>query len=199
MSTLPNYINQDSFSTYITYLAIKRHFTTKKYDYYKYNGKVKANIESFAKRNDAFFFAKLSKKDDHINRILANVLENPKVWVRDIVGDKGDTIYTSWKKRTDSLGYTFKGELEQLDDDYKSNFIVSDGQHPYLITLYLQKKISLETFVILCYASNIFPYWEEKIVDKFIACDIIDQSRKYKPFLSYDPKRFNSIIKDRFL
>lgn len=198
ISTLPNYINQASFNTYVTYLAIKRHFTSKGYDYYKYNGKVKANIDSFATRNDAFFFAKLSKKDDVVNVILSNVIRDPKVWVRDIVGDQGDQCYVDWKKKIDSLGYTFKGELNQLKDDYKSNFIVRSGQHPYLITLFLEKKISMETFTILSHSANIFEYWTESVVDKFIAYDIIDMSKKYRPFLAYEVPRFNTMVKNRF-
>jgi len=199
ISTLPNYINQASFDAYVTYLAIKRHFTTKSYDYYKYNGKVKANMDTFATRNDAFFFGKLAKKPDYVNLILSNVIEEPKIWVRDIVGDEGEQRYNAWKKKIDSLGYTFKNELGLLKDDYKSNFIVSDGQHPHLITLFLQKRISLETFTILAYAANIFSYWEQNVVDKFIAYDIIDLSKKYKPFLTYDGQRFNALVKDRFL
>jgi len=198
-STLPSYINQASFDAYVTYLAIKRHFTTKNYDYYKYNGKVKANIDSFAARNDAFFFSKLSKKQDHINLILANVIDEPKIWVRDIVSDEGEQRYNKWKKKIDSLGYTFSNEMAILKDDYKSNFIVSNGQHPYLITLFLQKKLSMETFTILTHSANIFAYWEENMSDKFIAQDIIDTSRKYKPFLNYEVLRFNTLVKNRFL
>ena len=48
----------EGFDAYKTYLALKRHFTSD-YDYFKYNGKVRAGVESFLKRNDKFFFRKL--------------------------------------------------------------------------------------------------------------------------------------------
>ena len=53
----------EGFDAYKTYLAIKQHFTSG-YDYFKYNGKVKAKIESFLKRKDKFFFRKLQKRYD---------------------------------------------------------------------------------------------------------------------------------------
>ena len=53
----------EGFDAYKVYLALKQHFTSN-YDYFKYNGKVRAGEESFLKRNDRFFFRKLSKKYD---------------------------------------------------------------------------------------------------------------------------------------
>ena len=35
---------------YQTYLAIKNHFSSPSYDYFKYQGKVKVNSQSFEKR-----------------------------------------------------------------------------------------------------------------------------------------------------
>ena len=51
----------EGFEAYKTYLALKRHFTSD-YNYFKYNGKIRASEESFLRRNDRFFFRKLSKK-----------------------------------------------------------------------------------------------------------------------------------------
>ena len=46
---------------YRTYLAIRNHFKTD-YDFFKYNGKMKVSNDSFLKRRDKFFFAKLERK-----------------------------------------------------------------------------------------------------------------------------------------
>jgi hypothetical protein len=177
---------------------MKRHFTTKGYDYQKYHGKVKANFETFRTRNDAYFFAKLAKKDDYENLLLANMVQKPEIWIREIVDDVGYQIYIEWIRKIESLGYIFKSELNELKDDYKENFMSYNGQHPYIATLYMQRKISLETFTILSHSANIFAYWEEKVVDKIIFYDIITKSKKYKPFLVYDQVRFKQIIKDKF-
>ena len=40
------------FDVYKTYLAIKLHFQSDSYDYYKYGGKVNAKLDTFTKRKD---------------------------------------------------------------------------------------------------------------------------------------------------
>jgi|TARA_Y100000389_G_scaffold203782_1_gene253435 hypothetical protein len=149
-------------------------------------------------RNDAYSFAKLAKKDDPQGLILSNLLINKNIWVRDLLDSEGEARYTNWRKRIESLGYIFKSELAHLNDEYKRNFISIDGQHPLVMTLLLQKKISLETFTILSHQANIFSYWSEKVVDKHVSFDIINKSRKYKPFLDFEPKRFQELIKNHF-
>jgi len=193
-----NYANEASFRVYIDYLALKKHFSTKGYDYHKYRGKVKASFETFRARNDVFFFYKISKKDDPHRVLLANLVVNPKSWIREISEDSGEENYLAWEKRIQSLTYLFKSELSNLKDDYKSNFVVSNGQHPYIMSLYLQKKISLETIAILSHVSNVLDYWEKDLVDKFVAGDIITLLRKYYPFLKIDEKKFSQIVKERF-
>ena len=190
--------SDDSFNAYVKFLALKKHFTTDNYDYFKYNGKVRANYETFMSRNDAYSFAKLAKKDDPQGLILSNLLINKNIWVRDLLDSEGEARYINWRKKIESLGYVFKSELAHLDDEYKQNFISRDGQHPLVMTLLLQKKISLETFTILAFMANIFSYWSEKVVDKHVSFDIINKSRKYKPFLDFEPKRFQKLIKDHF-
>jgi hypothetical protein len=197
--TSPTFANEESFSAYVKYLAFKRHFTTDSYDYFKYNGKVRASIDSFQSRNDSFFFLKLARKDDYENIILANMIEKPDIWVRDILEQEGHNRYIKWKKRMDSLGYIFKSDINTMLDEYEDNFVVRDGQHPHIMTMMLQKKISLETFTIMTHLANIFPYWDKKIVDKVVSRDIMKKSRKYKPFLDLDWNRYKTYVKDQFL
>jgi hypothetical protein len=193
-----NYATEESFRAYVDYLALKRHFTTDSYDYQKYNGKVRASFESFQTRNDAFFFYKLSKNKNWHNIILANILKNPNVWIREILEESGETIFAEWEGRIDSLTYTFKDDLSRLKENYAENFIPNNGQHPYVMTLYLQNKISIETFTILANISNVYDRWSNEIVDKVVARDIIRLSKKYYPFLEINRKKFSEIVKERF-
>lgn len=193
-----NFANELSFKAYIEYLALKKHFTTDGYDYHKYNGKVKASFDKFATRNDAFFFHKLSKKRDWNKILLANIVKNPSVWIRDIVEETGESVFAAWESRIDSITYTFKEDLKQLNEDYASNFFVKNGQHPLLLTLYLQNRISLETFSILVHAAKVYEYWEKEISDRIVARDIIRLSKKYYPFLEIDQKKFSGIVKNHF-
>lgn len=192
------FVNDQSFEAYVKYLALKKHFTTDGYDYFKYNGKIKTSFDAFNGRNDTYFFTKLAKREDYINLMIANMLVKPNIWIRELLDEEANSRYTEWKKKVESLTYTFKSELKHLHDDYQQNFISRDGQHPYVMSLYNQKQISLETFTILAHSAKIFDYWSEKIVDKIISRDIIRLSRKYKPFLVYDEKKFKGIIREHF-
>ena len=66
---------------YLTYCAMKAHFSTGDYDFSKYDGKSKVSRESFWKRNDRIFFVKLSRKynDTEIKEyLLANFVKDSK-------------------------------------------------------------------------------------------------------------------------
>ena len=46
--------SREGFDSYQLYLGVKLHFNSESYDFIKYNGKVKADLPSFLKRNDRF-------------------------------------------------------------------------------------------------------------------------------------------------
>ena len=50
------------FDAYRQFLALKLHFTSNSYDYFKYNGKCNVTVSSFNKRREKFFFKKLSRE-----------------------------------------------------------------------------------------------------------------------------------------
>ena len=198
MLTSQSYANEDSFHWYVKYLAMKKHFTSDGYDYHRYNGKIRASYDKFRTRNDAYFFEKLSRRDNPEQLMLANMIAKPNVWIREIIEQEGESRYIEWQRKMDSLSRVFKTDLNQLDDNFKANFTVLDGQHPFIMRMYLQNKISLETLTILATIANIFPYWDEEIVDRIVARDIIRLIRKYKPFLEFDEKKFKNIVRERF-
>ena len=177
---------------------MKKHFTDAKYDYHKYHGKIRASYDKFRTRNDAYFFAKLADRDNPEKLMLANFLVKPDMWIRPILEQEGEDRYTDWQRKIDSLSRVFSQDLNQLDDNFQANFTSVNGQHPLIITLYLQQKVQLETITILAHISNIFPYWDKEIVDKIIAGDIIKLIRKYKPFLEIDEKKFKDLVRKRF-
>ena len=54
--------SREGYDAYTLYLGIKLHFYSKDYNFVRYNGKVKADINSFLKRKDKYHFGKLYKK-----------------------------------------------------------------------------------------------------------------------------------------
>lgn len=191
------YSTRDAYNIYVYYLALKRHFTSN-YDFFKYNGKVKANAQSFENRKDKFFFYKLSKKSEAKDYILANMIVDPSMWIGDMLEEKAQQNYVSWAKRIQSLSYSFKRDLNELNEKFDSNIVVDNGQHPQLLTLYMQEKISPETLVILDDLTKCFIYWDKKIHEKLIFPHINTFVSNYRPFLEYDKDKMRKIVVDKF-
>lgn len=187
------------YECYIDYLALKRHFTTESYDYFKYNGKVSAKRDSFEKRKDKFFFEKLSKHKEPHEFIVSNLIKNPKAWVRDIIySDVAESNYQDWIKKKQSLSYIISNELSNFNDDFDSNFKVLDGQVPHIISLYLGSKISLETLLVITDAIGCFSYWNKALKDNIIWTDMGMLIRKALPFIKYDKSKIKKIFLDKF-
>ena len=89
----------DGFDVYKIYLAIKLHFTSESYDYFKHNGKTTARLNTFTKRRDRYFFHKLSRSyssGDCVNYFVAGFIDSNSVWIGDVVGKSGQENYASW-------------------------------------------------------------------------------------------------------
>lgn len=184
--------------TYKLYVALHNHFTTS-YDYFRYNGKTHANINNFESRTDKHFLQKIGKHKDPPGLILSNLIVNPHAWSGDLVSSEAQEIYDQWKKRTQSLRYTFNIDLKKLDPDFDSNFRVIDGNHPTLLKLYLSEEICLETFSILVKITGCNKVWDKKL-------DSLDPMwpstkflwEKYTPFLPKDLNPFRKICLTHF-
>jgi hypothetical protein len=188
-----------AYQAYVEYIALKSHFTQKNYDYKKYNGKVKsASVASFERRNDKYLFHKLSKKSDLKGFLISNFLCDSSKWVGDlVVNEEAEAIYKTWLKRTQSLSYTFKSEINNLDDDFNSNFDCQTG-HPKLLKLYLSGKVSLETLKILCELTGCVAQWNLRMASDPIWSDVQKKLIKYSSFFSFDYDKMKSIAIDRF-
>jgi len=189
------------FDAYKTYLALKNHFTKNNYDYHKYQGKVRANLDSFYKRKDRFWFEKLSRnKTDQevIDFFIANFIhvgDPSSLWIGSIIHD-GDTHYKDWQKRIQSLSYIFKEESEKLFKDYKFEQVFDCSKsHPVLLKMFLGGKISLETMVIY---DRIFLYgknFDKKLKDP-VWETVSLKIKKYSPFIHIDVFRYRKILKE---
>ena len=109
----------EPYEAYVKYLALKSHFSDKNYDFFKYNGKVKAWRTTFESRKDKYFFYKLSKKKDPVEYLVANFVGSDDFYIGNIREDKSDEVYMDWKKRIESLTYTFKSDLSKMKEDFK--------------------------------------------------------------------------------
>lgn len=189
------------YQAYTEYVALKNHFTQKKYDYVKYNGKLKSTSQkTFEARNDKYLFAKLAKKKDVRGFLISNFIEyGAKKWIGELINnEEADRIYNEWLKRNQSLSYVFKTELEYLNRDFNSNFLCNDDSHPKLLKLYLSKKISLETLLILCDLTECIKMWNVKMASDLVWAEVEMKLTKYSCFFKYDREKIRKIVIDMF-
>ena len=188
-----------AFDCYKEYVALKNHFTKPSYDYHKYNGKSKLSFSSFDTRKDKLYFMKVAKHPDPRNYILSNLVENPKIWIKEIAFSvSAEETYTNWAKRQQSLMYLFKEELSKLEDNFDANFKAEDHSHPNVIKLFLRKEISLETLVILVDLVKCIAYWKKRFEYDPVIDETLNTIRKYRPFLNYDREKVKNIVLDKF-
>lgn len=147
----------NGFDVYKTYLGIKSHFKNPTYDYSKY-GNVKAKLDTFLARSDRYFFERIAKKynkQEIVELFVANFLMNENVWIGDFLTSEQESVYVQWRKRQESIEYTFQQDVYKICDILENNnkkfddLFRCDGGHPKIFCLVLQNEISPETYVIL--------------------------------------------------
>ena len=188
------------FQVYVTFLALKSHFSKESYDYFKYNKKTRASLKSFYARRDRYWFEKISrqKNEKEIEEFfVANFVssrDSESLWIGEIIKN-GEGVYKGWQKKMQSLSYLIKQESNSLFVNSKLNeiFDCSSG-HPILLRKYLSGNISLETLVIY---EKIFSYiknFNKKLKDP-VWETVRLKIQKYSPFINMDIAPYRKIIK----
>jgi len=189
----------DGFQTYQTYLSLKLHFSNENYDFFKFNGKSRSKPESFEKRKDKYFFKKISSKfdDTTIIEYFVSLFVNDKTfWIGNILDKDSDEIYKQWKRKTQSLCYTFEQDIDKLIFKYNKidNWFKVVNTHPPIIKEYLASNINLETVVILNQLLNFVKDLDKAISDPVIWPDMKRKILKYSPFLNIDRSKYKQLI-----
>jgi len=189
------------FETYQTYLSIKNHFSSSKYDYFKYGGRSRAKITAFNKRKDKYWFEKTSRKysdGEIVDFLLANFVttDNPKnLWIGEII-NSGERTYADWMRRKQSISYLFKEESEKLLEESNLEQLFECGKgHPIILKRFLGGDISLETFVIYDIIFSFSEKFDEKLFDP-VWETVSLKIRKYKPFLNINVFNFKKILRE---
>ena len=101
------------YNAYKTYIALKNHFRSDGYDYFKHRGKTRLKEQSFLKRKDKFFFEKLENKykEDLVDFFVCNLVTDQNSWIGTMVGDKAERTFNEWKKRNNCKCQSILGIL----------------------------------------------------------------------------------------
>ena len=188
------------FDAYRCYLSLKNHFTKDHYDYHKYRGKTRATQQAFYKRKDRFWFEKFArqKKDKEVEEFfVSNFIYSTDpgtMWIGEMIKE-GEGRYQEWKKKTQSLSYVFKEDIDTLFNgvSFDELFDCSSG-HPPILKSYLGNKTSLETLVICDRILGYRKDFDKKLNDP-VWETVSRKIKKYSPFLNIDVPRYKKILK----
>lgn len=193
------------FKAYQTYLALKRHFTSD-YDFFKYKGRIRLSEKSFLKRNDKYFFEKIERnhKKELVPFFVSNLLKDDGGWSGSLVGNQAEDVFVDWKKRFQSLKYSFKEDMIKLRDymdlndiEFDQLFDCSDGQHPIILKFLIREEISLESFIILDRVLS----FRKRInnLDDIVWSEYNRKVMKYSSFIDIDREEFRQILRNIFV
>ena len=180
----------EPIDVYLMYCAMKAHFGKSDYDFVDYKGKTKIKRESFYKRKDRSFFAKLSRKyktEEAIkNYLISNFIKDKKGYIANF----NDEIYNSWKLKRQGFFDLFELEMKPLVESFEDLFVVENKQHPKLMKEFLGGRISLETLIIMDELVNFDPNWNRELEDDIIWLDLRNLMDNYERFLTIDREQY---------
>lgn len=192
----------DPFDSYKLYNALKLHFETN-YDAVKYNFKSNVTPQSFFKRKDKYFFAKLAKKyNGELKDFYISQFINTEKYIGDMMDKDAEENYAKYKKIKESIHRVFSVDINILDEQEKqfdSLFKSENGQVPLIVKLWMQEEISLETVVILNSIFGFIGRESVNISDTIIWPEIKRLIEKYTPFVNYNRDKCMKLLTNVFI
>lgn len=192
----------DPFDSYKLYNALKLHFETN-YDAVKYNFKSNVTPQSFFKRKDKYFFAKLAKKyNGELKDFYISQFINTEKYIGDMMDKDAEENYAKYKKIKESIHRVFSVDINILNEQEKqfdSLFKSENGQVPLIVKLWMQEEISLETVVILNSIFGFIGRESVNISDTIIWPEIKRLIEKYTPFVNYNRDKCMKLLTNVFI
>lgn len=172
------------------------HFTTKKYDCISSENKVKYTQEEIEKKSKQLIkYSKLFDKNiDAAFFLIANYIDGNFDVPFIIIKDNIDT-YVKWKGRRESITYLFKQEFNiVLDNITQEDYCSKYPQDSELFQMYLQKKISPETLILIDkYHIEFLNNWFHNDIHNLFYNNIL-RLIKYRPFVKHDVNKIKEVI-----
>jgi len=193
----------EPFEVYRYYLALRLHFTTDKYDAIQQQGRVRASKQAFLKRNDLLAIRRVSESysdKEVVNFLVSNFITGDR-W-GGVFDTEAKERYTDWKKRIESLSYTFQKEISNVvlfcdkkNLKFEDCLTTTKRQHPYIFKMFLRGDVSIETLVILNKLINFVSGLDEQLSDDLIWPDVSRIIKKYEPFLTIQKEKYYGYLR----
>lgn len=177
-------------------LALKLHFTTKSYDFSKYNGEVSLTVDGYKTRKDKYFCEKLARKYpsrerliDFASTVYAKVSHPKKLWTTDFFKKENIDLYDSSIAWTDAYEYHFEQELitiieAGIDNSNDINWALSIKNIPPIINMFFKGTISLEWLCMFDSLTNLAEDWQNysHIKDDIFFEEFSTRIIRFRPF-----------------
>ena len=188
-------MRMEPFEAYRYYQSLKLHFEQESYDAPKYNYKTSAKPQTFWKRKDKYFFAKIGKMFDTppelINYYAAHFVADNN-WVGDMLSD--EQVYRDWQKRTESMGYNFQQDLEKVNVESFDQLFDIGNQYPKVVEAYLSNDINIESVAILNKLTSFMSRADKTVSDPILWPDVSRKIRKYGLLMNVNTDKMKKII-----
>jgi hypothetical protein len=124
-------------------------------------------------------------------------LENPKIWVNDLLSEESDDVYRTFLNKKESLTYSFKNDIICLFEETENlnDLILVNKDFPVLMKRTMQKRINIETLLIMNSILKFFFMWDNNIKDEIVWKDFRLKCIKYFPFIKFDKDKMKEILK----
>lgn len=181
-----------AFEAFETYFSIKLHFTSAKYDYHKYNGKLVHSVKRWENSRHKFFFEKIARQYSlplFVDYMVANEIHKPIAWIGEINDPQFAHNYLEWLRKIESLTYLFTEDCDRITREastaaeFNQLFNSVDKAYPRLLQRFYHREVMLETLLIFNRLFNFLPLWEQQLSDDVICRKTFFKWKKYDPFL----------------
>jgi len=187
-----------------SYQAIKLHFSSKNYNYKKYNGKVKK--QNF---NDIIPYALIAKgkyKTDFPDFFIPGLFQNPKINIEYFLTDDYNALWKYWTSYQKAPKYFFERELEEIKNylEKKNNgfneiFKIEENTLPMIYKFIIKNEVSPQTVLYIDQVLNFINPLESKISEKIFYPILNQRLNKMKAFIKNQETSFlKKIMKNVF-
>lgn len=188
----------DGYRAYRFYLATKLHFTTPKYNVFESKGAVTCSREAFEKRNDKFIFGKLGQRFNTEREYIQFLAANFIYGNTDVIysGSESDDNYIEWQRRKQSITKIFQDDMDTIMNCGKPLDEVlncTNNQIPYIISLLVSKRITIESVVILDEMMPFIAFWNNAMIERMFSRELLIV-HKARGFVKYNKDKIKPII-----
>lgn len=179
------------FDLYKLVEALRLHFQTDTYDYFKYNGSIHRKEEKFQENKSKFHYVKLFEKFkrtniDPVDFIVATMVSGKYKWIGDI--STGHKNYLASEKKFQSFEYMFEQDIARLyseNPSFSQWIKPNPEEYPDLLIEIITEKLSLETMIVLDDIFKLFDEVWKKYDDGMdsVFKGLQTKVQKYRPFV----------------